>query len=351
MKPSAAPSATPSISPSAFPPSTVTAPGQPSPAKRTVPSTNPTAMLAQVTPSTDSQPNSKLDASSETMRKPHNTGKRKFFVEKLYEILNNSSYQSVISWTDDGATFTVKDCQYFATEILPRYFNTQNIKSFKKQLNAYNFSTIDSSTDKLKMGHPYFKKGSESTAKEVKRGRKYRHTLPPLANPSTRQPKEDSKRTCARKIENPKPHKNERLKNNGSKTDNGIQANSAVESKILTAPASQEILALVQHPLNELLQQDHVGTTMTRESLPAIVMQGLNKDDVAFAEDLLSDENDKFCVIEQNCVNELNTEGRNSASDPVDLALEPIDDGFDKIHFDEQDQGYWKRLPDSYFMI
>lgn len=63
------------------------------------------------------------------------------FLLKTYEILEvsilstqNPEYSHIISWGADNISFSIKNFQLFAKEVLPRYFRHGNFSSFVRQV-------------------------------------------------------------------------------------------------------------------------------------------------------------------------------------------------------------------------
>lgn len=61
------------------------------------------------------------------------------FLLKLFEICSSSEHARVIRWSDDGLSFQVLSRDAFEDEILPTYFKHNNMNSFVRQLNMYDF--------------------------------------------------------------------------------------------------------------------------------------------------------------------------------------------------------------------
>lgn len=59
------------------------------------------------------------------------------FVLKIYEMLADIQFKSLISWTNNGTSFIIHDNHRFAVEVLPRFFRHNNLSSFICQLNCY----------------------------------------------------------------------------------------------------------------------------------------------------------------------------------------------------------------------
>ncbi|KAJ2912468.1 hypothetical protein MD484_g7945, partial [Candolleomyces efflorescens] len=69
------------------------------------------------------------------------------FVKKLYKMLEDPNFQSVVSWGPQGDCFVVKDMNEFTKSILPRMFKHSNFASFVRQLNKYDFHKVKNTDD------------------------------------------------------------------------------------------------------------------------------------------------------------------------------------------------------------
>ena len=61
------------------------------------------------------------------------------FIFKLYDILNNTLYQKIICWNNDGTAILIKDTFKLCEIVLPIFFKHNNFSSFVRQLNLYGF--------------------------------------------------------------------------------------------------------------------------------------------------------------------------------------------------------------------
>ncbi|KLO18591.1 hypothetical protein SCHPADRAFT_819769 [Schizopora paradoxa] len=90
------------------------------------------------------------------------------FLQKLYEMVSNSSTNHLIKWSDAGDSFVVLDHERFARDVLPRWFKHNNFASFVRQLNMYGFHKIphlqqgvlksETETELWNFEHPSFRR-------------------------------------------------------------------------------------------------------------------------------------------------------------------------------------------------
>ncbi|KAF8637271.1 hypothetical protein AX17_002937 [Amanita inopinata Kibby_2008] len=97
------------------------------------------------------------------------------FVKKLYKMLEDQSFQHVVSWGPQGDCFVVKDMNEFTKSILPRMFKHSNFASFVRQLNKYDFHKVKN-TDDNQFGehswtfrHPDFHADRRDALENIKR--------------------------------------------------------------------------------------------------------------------------------------------------------------------------------------
>lgn len=59
------------------------------------------------------------------------------FLSKTYEMVDDPSTDSVVSWSQSNKSFIVWNPPEFARDLLPRFFKHNNFSSFIRQLNTY----------------------------------------------------------------------------------------------------------------------------------------------------------------------------------------------------------------------
>ncbi|KAJ2803062.1 Heat shock transcription factor, partial [Coemansia helicoidea] len=64
------------------------------------------------------------------------------FLNKLYNIVDDSASDDLIRWSAEGNSFVVVRHEDFAKEVLPHFFKHNNFSSFVRQLNMYGFHKV-----------------------------------------------------------------------------------------------------------------------------------------------------------------------------------------------------------------
>nr|CAI5861268.1 unnamed protein product [Callosobruchus analis] len=86
------------------------------------------------------------------------------FLKKLWKMVNDKDNQDIISWNSTGDGFVIHDPMQFIMKLLPHYFKHNNLASFVRQLNFYDFHKIASTEkDEMQFAHHYFLKDLPET--------------------------------------------------------------------------------------------------------------------------------------------------------------------------------------------
>ncbi|KAF8082527.1 hypothetical protein N665_0821s0003 [Sinapis alba] len=93
------------------------------------------------------------------------------FLMKCYEMVDDSSTDSIISWSANGDnSFVISDTNVFSAQLLPKYFKHSNLSSFVHQLNIYGFRKVDA--DRCEFANDGFVRGRKDLLKNVIRRKK-----------------------------------------------------------------------------------------------------------------------------------------------------------------------------------
>ncbi|KAG6431778.1 hypothetical protein SASPL_109861 [Salvia splendens] len=89
------------------------------------------------------------------------------FLTKTYQLVDDPSFNDLISWNEDGTTFIVWRPAEFARDLLPKYFKHNNFSSFVRQLNTYGFRKIV--PDRWEFANDCFRRGEKALLRDIQR--------------------------------------------------------------------------------------------------------------------------------------------------------------------------------------
>ncbi|XP_030506759.2 heat stress transcription factor A-8 [Cannabis sativa] len=87
------------------------------------------------------------------------------FLKKCYEMVNDDSTDSIISWNDTNDSFVIWDMTQFSVGLLPKYFKHSNFSSFMRQLNIYGFRKVH--PDRWMFANDGFIRGQKHLLKNI----------------------------------------------------------------------------------------------------------------------------------------------------------------------------------------
>jgi len=101
--------------------------------------------------------------------KTHSQDSIPSFIRKTYDILEEAKFPDIIDWNADGTALVIKKAPEFCQKVLPLYFKHNNLTSFVRQLNMYNFHKRRTQNLDQVYSHELFQRGKRHLLKEIKR--------------------------------------------------------------------------------------------------------------------------------------------------------------------------------------
>lgn len=97
------------------------------------------------------------------------------FIRRLLELLENQSLSRAISWSKEEDAIVIKDIDFFASNILPKFYKHNKLDNFIRLLNMYGFKKTKVQMEKsqaLVYKHPFFIRGRSEMISLIERKKK-----------------------------------------------------------------------------------------------------------------------------------------------------------------------------------
>ncbi|XP_048628375.1 heat stress transcription factor A-4a-like [Brassica napus] len=93
---------------------------------------------------------------------------RRYFADVLYEMVDDPSTDSIVSWSQDGKSFIFWDQDKFCSDVLPKFGLSTSPTFFVRLTNIYCFRKVEES-EHCEYAHDYFVRGKPELTVEIER--------------------------------------------------------------------------------------------------------------------------------------------------------------------------------------
>ncbi|KAL3927643.1 MAG: hypothetical protein SGBAC_013000 [Bacillariaceae sp.] len=97
------------------------------------------------------------------------------FPIKLHYILSNPSFQDCIAWLPHGRAWKVTNQKAFESKVIPKFFRSDRMASFMRQVNGWAFNRITEGPDMNAYYHEMFLRGIPNLCFDMRRPPKVKH--------------------------------------------------------------------------------------------------------------------------------------------------------------------------------
>ncbi|XP_051113759.1 heat stress transcription factor A-7a-like [Andrographis paniculata] len=192
------------------------------------------------------------------------------FLKKTFEMVDDPTADSIISWSSSGKSFVVWDIHKFSSDLLPRHFKHNNFSSFVRQLNTYRFKKIDA--DRWEFANEGFQKGKKHLLKHIKR----RKQSPQILHNSSSLTAKCSSETDLEKLKSDHRLLHRELNKLRQQHDDAMHyLNSASDRLTLTETKQKNMIIFLIKSLKNPLFLQHVINRLRRRN--SVVSNGISK--------------------------------------------------------------------------
>ncbi|XP_033141662.1 heat stress transcription factor A-4a-like isoform X3 [Brassica rapa] len=93
---------------------------------------------------------------------------RRYFADVLYEMVDDPSTDSIVSWSQDGKSFIFWDQDKFCSDVLPKFGLSTSPTFFVRLTDIYRFRKVEES-EHCEYAHDYFVRGKPELTVEIER--------------------------------------------------------------------------------------------------------------------------------------------------------------------------------------